>query len=238
MVRGVLIFKGMRVGVLPGDFSISVDDNGEHDSKLILSTAYNVIPIWLKIAHDSLKQSKSASEAISEKWNENTDLQKELLMAELAPSMQVFVSCGIGLDALYDTLRPYAKISSQEIEAWRKNKTSRAKQIVEILRRTHKLKTDVLNNFSKCIGQVIKYRDMAVHPSQELKNACTRPDIQVGVDWKFSAYRFANAEWCLTNTINVIVYLYEHKSGAKEVNESISNIIDALEELKVVQRSA
>ncbi|MBU5636541.1 hypothetical protein KOM00_07300 [Geomonas sp. Red69] len=212
MADGVLIFKGMKVGFLPGDFSISVNDNGE--------------------------KSKSASESISEKWNENSELQKELLMAELAPSMQVFVSCGIGLDALYDTLRPYAKISSQEIEAWRKNKTSRAKQIVEMLRRTHKLKPDVLNDFSKCISQVIKYRDMAVHPSQELKNACTRPDIQVGVDWKFSAYRFSNAEWCLTNTINMIVYLYEHKSGSNEVDESISNIVDALEELKVVQRSA
>lgn len=205
MADGVLIFKGMKVGVLPGDFSISVNDNGEHNSKLMLSTAYNVVPLWLKIAHDNLKQSKSASESISEKWNENTDFQKELLMAELAPSMQVFVSCGIGLDALYDTLRPYAKISSQEIEAWQKNRTSRAKQIIEILKRTHKLKPDVLNNFSKCISQVIKYRDMAVHPSQELKNAYTRPDIQVDVDWKFSAYRFSNADWCLTNTINMIV---------------------------------
>jgi len=228
----------MRIGVLPGDFSISVNENGEHDSKFILSTAYNVAPLWLKIAHDSLKQSNSASGSVSEKWNENTDLQKELLMAELAPSMQVFVSCGIALDALYDTIRPYAKISSQEVETWRKNKTSRAKQIVEILRRTYKLKSDVLNNFSECISQIIKYRDMAVHPSQELKNACTRPDIQVGVDWKFSVYRFSNAAWCLTNTINMVVYLYEHKSGVKEVDESISNIIESLEELKVVQRSA
>jgi hypothetical protein len=125
--------------------------------------------------------------------------------------MQVFVACGIGLDALYDTLRPFAKISADEIEAWRRNGTSRAKQIVEILRRTHKLKSDVLDNFKGCIDKVIKYRDMAIHPSLELKNACTRPDIQVGVDWKFFAYRFSNAEWCLTNTINMIVYLYEHE---------------------------
>lgn len=237
MSNGVLIFKGMRVGILPGDLRITITDNGEHNSQLILSTAYNVIPLWMKIAHDSLKQSKSASEAISEKWGENTDLQKELLMAELAPSMQVFVSCGIGLDALYDTLRPYAKISPHEIETWRKKKTSRAKQIIEIIRRTHKLKSDILKSFDKCISQIIKYRDMAVHPSLELRNACTRPDIKVGVDWKFSAYRFSNAEWCLTNTINMIVYLYEHKSGTSEVDESLSNIIDALEELKVIQRN-
>lgn len=237
MSDGILIFKGMQVGILPGDLSIKVTDNSELNSQLILSTAYNVIPLWMKIAHDSLRQSKLASEAISEKWNENTDLQKELLIAELAPSMQVFVSCGIGIDALYDTLRPYAKISLRDIEAWQNNKTSRAKQIIEIIRRTHKLKPDILKDFKTCISQIIKYRNMAVHPSLELKNACTRPDIKVSVDWKFSVYRFSNAEWCLTNTINMIVYLYEHKSGASEVDESISNIIDALEELKVIQRT-
>jgi hypothetical protein len=235
---GVLIFKGMKVGVLPGDFTISVNENGETDSKLVLSTAYNVIPIWLRAAHDHSKQSKIASENIAAKWGDDTDEQRSLLIAELTPSIQVFVCCGIALDALYDTLRPHAKITPQEIQAWKDNRTSRAKQIVEVVRRTFKLKQDTLKSFSDCITQVIKYRDMAVHPSLELKNSCTRPDLNVSVDWKFSAYRFSNAEWCLVNTINMIVYLYEHKAGVNVINESISNIIDALEELKVVQRNA
>lgn len=79
---------------------------------------------------------------------------------------------------------------------------------------------------------------MAVHPSLELKNACSRPDISVGVDWKFSAYRYSNAVWCLTSTINMIVYLYEHRSGREEADKSISNIIEALEELNVVHKNA
>jgi hypothetical protein len=36
----------------------------------------------------------------------------------------------------------------------------------------------------------------------------------------------------------MIVYLYEHKSGLEEVDNSVSNIIDALEELQVVSRNA
>ena len=238
MSNGVLIFKGMKVGVLPGDLTISVNEDGEESSKLILSTAYNVIPLWLRAAHDHLKQSKVASENISENWSEDTDQQKELLVRELTPSIQVFVSCGIALDALYDTLRPHAKITHQEVQVWKNNRTSRDRQIVEVVRRTFKLKPDILKSFSGCIVQVIKYRDMAVHPSLELKNACTRPDLDVGVDWKFSAYRYANAEWCLMNTINMIVYLYEHKTGISAIDESISNIIDALEELNIVQRNA
>lgn len=237
MSGGVLIFKGMKVGVLPGDFTISLNEAGEQESKLILSTAYNVIPLWLKAANDHLKQSKIASESISENWSKDTEQQKALLVSELTPSIQVFVSCGIALDALYDTLRPFAKISTEEIQTWKDNGTSRGKQIVEVIRRVFKLNVETLKIFRECVIQVIKYRDMAVHPSLELKNACTRPDIAVSVDWKFSAYRYSNAVWCLTNTINMIVYLYEHKAGAKDVDESVSNIIDALEELNVVHRN-
>lgn len=238
MSNGVLIFKGMKVGVLPGDFTISINENGEEESKLILSTSYNVIPLWLRAAHDHLKQSKVASESISTNWGEDTDVQKNLLVAELTPSIQVFVCCGIALDALYDILRPHAKITLEDVQAWKNNRTSRARQIVEVIRRTFKLKKDILKSFRDCIIQVIKYRDMAVHPSLDLKNACTRLDLNVSVDWKFSAYRYPNAKWCLVSTINMIVYLYENNVGVDEIDESISNIIDALEELNVVQRNA
>ena len=235
MSKGVLIFKGMKVGVLPGDLQISVSDDGDKESKLILSTSYNVVPVWMKIAYDALKQSKLASEGIAERWDDNEENQRQLLIDELTPSMQVFSACGIGIDAIYDTIRPYSNITQQDIEAWKRNKTSRSKQIIEVIRRVYKLNGDTLRDFKSCLSKIFEYRDKAVHPSLELKNAEARPDIPVGVDWKFSVYRYSNARWCLTNSINMIAYLYEHKSGIKEVDESLVNIVDALEELGVVQ---
>ena len=76
---------------------------------------------------------------------------------------------------------------------------------------------------------------MAVHPSVELQNAIHRPDINVGVDWKFAVYSFSNAERWFNNTINILGYLYDNKAKIPEVDENISNIIDALIELKVVK---
>jgi len=70
---GVLIFEGMKVGVLDGDFSISVDENGKMDSKLILSTSYNVLPLWLKIAYENIVLSNKASKDIEKLWCENTE---------------------------------------------------------------------------------------------------------------------------------------------------------------------
>jgi len=199
MTSGVLVFKGMTVGFLPGDLAISVDESGSINSKAILSSAYNVLPIWLRIAHDQLVQAKQASDAVATRWAANDETNRELLVSELEPSLQVFVASGIALDALYDQLRPFAKLSHTEIQAWKGNKTARGKQITEVIRRVFKLKAKETALFQQSITEILKYRDMAVHPSLELKRMCTRPDIPVGVDWKFSAYRYSSAAGCFVS---------------------------------------
>src|SRR6202011_489688 len=97
-----------------------------------LSSAYNVLPIWLRIASDQLRTAKQASEAVATRWDENDDAKRELLVAELEPSMLVFVACGIALDALYDQLRKFANVTRGDIQAWKRNKTARETQITEV----------------------------------------------------------------------------------------------------------
>ena len=230
-----MIFEGMRVGVLPGDFTISADESGAADARLILSTAYNVLPIWLRIASDNLKAAKNASDSIGQKWGLDEGANRELLIAELEASLQVFVACGIALDALYDQLRPYAKISEEELERWRKNQTSRAAQIAEVARRVFRLNNELSTAFKRNISGIIKMRDDAVHPSLKLRNACTRPDIPVGVDWKFVAYRYSNSRTCFESTMQMLIYLYENKCGEPCVDEQLENVFKALLELGVVQ---
>lgn len=238
MSQGVLLFQGMTVGFLPGDFEISIDDAGNANSKVILSTSYNVIPIWLRIANDNFLTARTASDAVKQEWCENSDKQKALLVAELAPSLQVIVSCGIALDSLYDMLKPYAKISQADIDKWKENGTNRADQITEIIRRVFKIKGDVLKAFKKSIKEIIKFRDMAVHPTNEIKRTCVRPDIPVGVDWRFSAYKFANASNCFTSTLQMFTYLYENECNEQNVTHAMDNIFLALQELGVVTLNA
>ena len=76
---------------------------------------------------------------------------------------------------------------------------------------------------------------MGVHPSLELKNSCTRPDLEVGVDWKFSAYRFSNAKNSFDSTMNMIIYLYEKGCALEQVTIAMKNIFAALQELGVVK---
>src|ERR1700737_4344177 len=83
MTNGVLVFEGMRVGVLPGDLVVEVDESGAISSKVILSTAYNVLPIWLRIANDELLRARQAAEAVASGWSTRDEINRELLVAEL-----------------------------------------------------------------------------------------------------------------------------------------------------------
>jgi len=235
---GVLIFEGMKVGFLDGDFSISIDEEGKTDAKLVLSTSYNVLPLWLRIAHDNTVLSHKASNDITEKWNDNVEEQKAILLAELTPSMQAFVACGTALDALYEQLKPFAKISEEDIKIWRENKTSRAAQIAEIIRRVYKLNKDIFKAFRNNIKSIIKYRDEAVHPTHEIKRTCTRPDVPVGVDWRFSAYRYHNGAICYRRTMEMFVHLYEKGASDEKVNENMENMFKAFKELGLVSVNA
>ena len=159
---GIIVFRGMRWGWLDGDFTITEQDDGSLDSQFILSTAYNVLPIWVRIAFDSLKAARKAHKTLIARWDTDGEGKKRLLMSELEHSMQVFISCGIAFDALYDQLRPYAKLPDQQVQSWRKNRTSRAKQIVEVIRRVYHLKKDSLIDFKQGVGGIIQYRDWVI----------------------------------------------------------------------------
>lgn len=227
----------MKVGVLPGDLTIEVTESGAVNSKLILSTAYNVLPIWLRIANDQLLHAKQTSEEVKARWGSNDEANRELLVAELEPSLQVFVACGIALDALYDQLRPFSKLSQDDIQKWKENGTGRNKQIAEVIRRVYRLGTEETWQFKQNISEILKYRDMAVHPSLELKQTCVRPDIPVGVDWKFSAYKHSNAAKCFKATMEMLIYIYNRKSGINDVDQQMENVMEALIQLKVVERN-
>lgn len=234
---GVLIFEGMKVGVLDGDFSISVDEHGKMDSQLIISTSYNVLPLWLKIAYENIVLSYKASKEIEKNWCEDTERQKELLLSELTPSIQVFVACGTALDALYEQLKPFANISQSDIEAWKRKKTSRSAQISEVIRRVYKLDNTMSKAFKQNIKSIMEYRDQAIHPTHKVKRSCTRPDIPVGVDWKFSAYRYSNSSICYNSTMKMFIHLYDKKAEEEAVNENMENIFKSLKELKLVNEA-
>lgn len=235
---GPLLFKGMKVGIQEGDFSISFNEDGTESSRLVLSTSYNMLPVWLRIAYDNILNSRKANEAIASEWIDNPESQKSLLVAELSPSIQVFVACGCALDALYDQVKDFAKITTDDIEKWKSKKTSRSAQIVEVIRRAYKLDNHFVKSAKLNINSILEFRDKVVHPSHEIQRPCTRPDIPVSVDWRFSAYRYSNASIAYRRTMELLILLHEKKSSIESLDKHMDGIFESLLELGLVEKNA
>lgn len=233
-VSGILVFKGMKVGFLEGDFTIGVTEEGQLESKAILSTSYNVLPLWLRIARDNVNIAKTAFDAISSHWHSDPDAQKKLLLAELSPAIQTIVACGIAYDALYEQIRPFSKITPAEIASWKKNRTSRASQISEVIRRVYKLSNAESKRLLHMVTQTTRLRDLAVHPSDELKQSRNRPDLPISLDWRFCAYRYENALNCYNNIMGALIFLRDKTSPEEGANANMENIFASLEEMGLV----
>ena len=232
---GILIFEGMKVGVQDGDFTITVDERGSLDSRLILSTSYNVLPLWLKVAQENLQLSRKASKEISEQWCDDVAIQKKLLLAELTPSVQVVVACGIALDTFYAQLKDYCCITDADIETWKRNKTSRAAQITEVIRRVCNLNKDMTIAFKTNIKSIMDFRDQAVHPTHSVKRTCKRLDVPVRVDWRFAAYTYSNSIICYGRTMEMIIYVYEKEFKDARLKKHMGGIIKVLKELELIR---
>jgi hypothetical protein len=235
---GVLLFKGMKSGIQDGDLSVTFHENGSTSSNLIISTSYNILPLWLKIAYDNLLSSEKANKLVASNWCDDAENQKSLLIAELTPSIQVFVACACALDALYGQLKEHTNITREEIDKWKNNGTARHSQIVEVIRRSYKLDNHFVKAAKLNIKSIMDYRDKVVHSSHEIKYTCTRPDIPVSVDWRFSAYKYTNALIAWKRTMELFTLLYDKKSQNEKVNENMESIIEALIEFKLVTKNA
>lgn len=232
---GVLIFKGMKCGFLEGDLTLSIDDNGQVQSKAVLSTSYDILPIWLKIARDNLDLAAKAHNAIVTKWDEDSENQKVLLISELTPTVQVIVACATVFDALYQHFKPHAAIDPATIRAWQANRTSRAVQIVEVIRRVYRMSNVDTRQMRVAVRETMKLRDLAVHPSHTIQRSLSRSDVPVGLDWRFVAYRYSNANQCYSNTLKILKLLRAKRSHVDAANEAVGLIFEALVELGLVE---
>lgn len=224
---GILIFEGMRCGFLEGDFSISIDESGSLSSKAILSTSYNTLPLWLKLAKNNCEEARLAHQKIVESWPPDEETQKQLLLAELRPAMLSIVACSISIDALYDLMKPIAKLDDDTLRGWKKGKRSRVFQIAEVFRRTFRLKDDEADRCRKLIKEISGLRDRAVHPSHKIERSMMRDDIPVGLDWRFVAYRYSNCHVALDNTMRMFNEFFERSSWDQEISK----------EMKILEKS-
>jgi hypothetical protein len=192
-----------------GNISISISGDGDlQPSPVEVSVSIDLFAYWLEIAMAHLIRAGDVHKELLAVWGQSNGEQgSQWLEGEFASSLQCITAAAIAVDAFYAMVRDHVPIPEKDIEAWRTNRTSRPKQIAEVLRRSFLVGP---NSFTAMRGHLIelfKWRDWSVHPPAGFQKPVRYDELLVGTEWRFVAFRFENAKNALALSLGIIAQL-------------------------------
>ena len=212
----LFLTKGMTIDI--SSFDISIDENGKISSTgPTIHTGLDMCPYWLEIAFEHLIKTETTHEklltAVTEK---NESSIGELLQKEFVLGMQVVMASCIAIDSYYASIKKFANIPEELSSTWQNNRTARYTQIAETLKRVFIIPQDVFQQIRELLKQSFKLRDRAVHPKHGTDVPVLYPEIHKITDWRFSAFRYANAKAVAGHSLSLIFETAQQKIDNKE----------------------
>lgn len=225
-MTGVFLNKGTRVAV-PSGIQIFLDDDGKPTGGNVnIKVHFDVVPSWIEIALKHLENAHRDKIDRDAAWSGGIEASKgPTLEREFQTSMQAIVASAIALDAFYSVIQPKAEVDPALIVKWRTNRTARFAQVTEVIRVAFQLKPKGTAILRSDLKQIYELRDLAVHPSGALSDPVLHPELNVGVEWRFYAFRFEHA---LLATRRIIQVIHELVSEGKAANAEIEKYAASL----------
>jgi hypothetical protein len=219
------------------EISISIGGEGKlQPSSAKISVSIDLFVYWLEISMVNLVKAKAAHIELLAVWGRNDyKIGNQFLEKEFAYSLQCITAAAISVDAFYAMVRDNVPVSEQEIDAWRTNRTSRPKQIAEVLRRGFLIGPNSFKTMRGNLIELFKWRDWSVHPPAGYDKPVRYDELLVGTEWRFVAFKFDNAKNALALSLSLLSQLLtrpkpSHKSLADHCQNSIPLVSPLVEQ--------
>ena len=207
-MNGVSIYREMTAEMSASLLAISRGEAAKPATALTADVHFDVCPIWLELAIRHLSDAQVAQAARVEAWKGVDENAKAgALQWEFEASMQAIVAAAMAIDALYAALRPKVKLPQLLVEKWREKQTPLHIQTAEILRRALSLKPRAASALRQNLGEISRFRNLAVDTSGTTDAPVLHPELHVGVEWRFAYFRCDNALLIVKMTLRLIVEL-------------------------------
>lgn len=145
------------------------------------------------------------------------------------------MAAAIAVDSFYLALRDRTSLSKETIQTWRDKRTARHKQVAEVLRRAFALSPRSSVVLRGNLKEIFKYRDLAVYPSGDTAAPVLHPELQIGVEWRFAAFRTENARPLVQAAHSII---HELATKGKPATPEIARYTEGLQNLLAPQFTA
>ncbi len=213
---GIFVSRGMTVAIPPGGLTIGIGIDGTPTASLIAHVRFDLCPTWVELALRHLDDAKAKRIARKEAWAGIDEEQKAAtLEREFETSMQAIMATAIAIDAFYSLIQTRIQLPPGLVAQWRTQRTSRYRQVTEVLRRAFTLKPKETAALGGTLKEIYRWRDLAVHPSGKIEAPIFHPELNVGVEWRFACFRAHNAE-LLVNEATWILWELAHQGKPKD----------------------
>jgi len=225
--KGVFVSEGMRFTLSNLGFQIQGDEVIPNPVTVILSVDQS--PIWLEIALTHFAECKKARDLIlAGNIDDKSNSSLKHMADEYRAGMQAISAAAIATDAFYANLKDYVEIPSATQAAWKKKGTARNKQVFETIKLAcgkAKLDHKIL---AQMLSDLYKFRDWAVHPSAEAKEAHYHPIFKVSTHWRCVAFRYENALAAVHSALIIVHQICKIATSSK--NEKLTSYLEELKE--------
>ncbi len=187
---------------------------------------FDVCPTWLDLAIRHLSDAGAAQVSrVAEYRGADGIAQIEMLQWEFEASLQAIVFCGIAVHAFGAALQTKVQLPQSVSDEWQRQGTPRHVQIAEVVRRAFGLDTKDAGGVRQCLGEILRFHDLAVDPSQKSDTAVFHPGLATAVEWRFAYFRFENALLIVRATLRLI---WELVTLGKPAGVDVQKYVDGL----------
>ena len=225
-MSGVSTPRAVPVAIPAGDLVVAIGQDAEPASSLTSHAHFDVCPTWLELAVRHLSDAQVAQDARIATWKDADEHSKTgALEWEFEASMQAIMASGIAIDAFCAVVQASVHLPQSLIDEWRDKHTPRYIQIAEVLRRAFSLESKNVSSLRQTLGEIFRFRDLAIDPSGKMDAQILHPELGVGVEWRFAYFRYQNALMIVKATVRLIAEL---AASGKPKDADLQKYIDAL----------
>ena len=225
-MSSVFVSRAMPVADPEAGSVVPLGEHSKSSGNRPLHGSFDVCPTWLEFALRHLSDAQVAQGARVAAWRAADDNSKAgALEWEFEASMQAIMASAIAVDAFCAAVQSRLPLPQSLVEHWRDKRTPRHTQISEVLRIAFSLTATEEGNLQRNLGEIFRFRDLAVDPSDKSDTPILHPGLQVGVAWRFAYFQCENALLIVKVTLRLIWQLV---ASGKPKMADVQMYIDAL----------
>ncbi len=195
---------------------------------------FDACPTWLELASRHLADARTAQFARIAAWNGDDEAAKPGAFEwEFEAALQAIVACGSAVDAFCAEVRSKIQLPQSLCDEWRDHGTPRYIEISEVLRRAFSLNSKDASGVRQWVGEILRFRDLAINPSQKSDALVFHPELGAGVEWRFAYFRYENALSIVQATLSLIwKFAASGTTNEADVQEYVDTLRSRLEPLR------